>query len=97
MREPWMELKIGDLIRFVHMPTGFSRRNCHCDTLRVYKRLIERRRPVRVAYFREWGEFKTPWIRCQFRRKDGRIDYHSLMINHDGWVRVIPRKRARKT
>jgi hypothetical protein len=36
-----------------------------------------------------------PWIHCRFRRKDGRIEYHWLLINHDGWVRV--RKRTSKT
>lgn len=94
MKEPWRKLRVGDRIRFVRMPTGFSRQNCHRDTLRVFQRLIERRRPVRVAFFGEWGKWKVPWIRCQFRRKDGRIEYHSLAINHDGWVRVVPRKRS---
>jgi hypothetical protein len=40
---------------------------------------------VRVA---EIDEGKLPWIRCQFRLKDGRIEHHFLAINHDGWVRV---------
>ena len=94
VKESWEQLSIGDRIRFVQMPTGFSRSNGHHDTLRVYQRLIKRRWPARVAYFTEWGNRKAPWIRCQFRLKDGRIEYHSLMINHDGWVRVIPRKRS---
>jgi hypothetical protein len=90
MSEDWQKLRVGDRVRFVAIPTEFSRPGyfVHRDTLRVYRRLIERRRPVRVAYLDDW---KLPWIRCQFRRKDGRIEYHSLAINHDGWIRVRPR------
>jgi hypothetical protein len=95
MGDDWRDLRIGDRIRFVSMPTEFARPGyfVHRDTLRVYRRLIERRRPVRIAYFGDWGDQKVPWIRCQFCRKDGRIEYHSLMINHDGWVRVRPRAK----
>ena len=93
MNDDWRRLRVGDRIRFVSMPTEFSRPGyfVHPETLRVYRRLIERRRPVRVAFLDDWDDSKAPWIRCQFRRKDGRIEYHSLMINHDGWVRVKSR------
>jgi hypothetical protein len=95
MNDDWRNLRVGDRIRFVNMPTEFSRPGyfVHRDTLRVYRRLIERRRPVRVAWLEDCGEWTAPWIRCQFRRMDGRIEYHSLMINHDGWVRVKHRPR----
>jgi hypothetical protein len=33
-----------------------------------------------------------PWIRCQFRQKTGKFEYHTLLINHDGWVPVVSRK-----
>ena len=90
MKEDWRKLRVGDRIRFVSMPSERTRPGyfVHRETLRVYRRLIERRRSVRVAFLDDWGHEKAPWIRCQFRRKDGRIEYHSLMINHDGWVRV---------
>ena len=93
MSDDWRKLRVGDRIRIVSMPSEFSRpgRFVHQDTLRVYRRLIERGRSVRVAYLEQWGESTAPWIRCQFRQKDGSIEYHSLMINHDGWVRVKPR------
>jgi hypothetical protein len=48
---------------------------------------------VRVAFLGDWGDWKVPWIRCRFRRKDGRIEYHALAINHDGWVRVRFREK----
>jgi len=90
MSDDWKKLRVGDRVRFVSMPTEFSRPGyyVHRDTLRVYRRLIQRRRAVRVVYLDDW---KLPWIRCQFRCKDGRIEYHSLAINHDGWDRVRPR------
>jgi hypothetical protein len=87
MSDDWRKLRVNDRIRFVHMPTEFSRPGyfVHRDTRRVYRRLIERGRSVRVFMIDEW---KLPWIRCQFRLEDGRIEYHWLAINHDGWVRV---------
>jgi hypothetical protein len=90
MSDDWRKLRVGDRVRFVNMPTEFARPGyfVHRDTLRVYRRLIERSRTVRVAYFDDW---KLPWIRCQFRGKDGRIEYHELAINHDGWVLVKSR------
>ena len=54
----------------------------------LYKRLIARRRPVRVFRLDDWG---LPWIRCNFRKKDGGWGYHTSAFNHDGWVRVRPR------
>ncbi len=90
MIKQWQKLCVGDRVRFVHMPTEFNQRGylVHSDTRRVYRRLIARRRPVRVFKLDAW---KLPWIRCRFRRKDGRWKYHSLAINHNGWVLVKPR------
>jgi hypothetical protein len=89
--EPWQNLRVGDRIRFVAMPSGYSEENCHPETLAAYQLLIERRRPVRVAFL---DETKRPWIRFRVLASDGRWDHHSLLINHDGWVPVKPRKRA---
>lgn len=96
MNNDWRKLRVGDRIRFIHVPNDFATADgylLHRDTLRLYRRLIARRRSVRVAYLSEWGDSKAPWIRCQFRRKDGRIEYHSLAVTEsDGWVKVRPRK-----
>lgn len=90
MSENWRKLRVGDRVRFVYMPTEFAQPGylIHRETLTVYRRLIARHRPVRVFKIDAW---KVPWIRCQFRHKDGRWECHSLAINHDGWVRVRPR------
>jgi hypothetical protein len=91
MSDDWRKLRVNDRIRFVHMPTEFSQPGycVHRDTLRVYRRLIDRGRSVRVFMIDEWA---LPWVQFRFRRKDGRIEYHSLAINHDGWVRVRTRR-----
>lgn len=85
----WKRLRIGDKIRFVALPTGYSRHNCHRDTLRAYRTLIERRRPVRIHHL---DELKMPWVHFRVRRSDGTWDHHYLLINHDGWVRIRSRK-----
>jgi hypothetical protein len=84
----WRGLRVGDRIRFVSMPTGFSSNNCHEETLEAYRTLIARRRPVRVSKF---DEFNMPWIQFRVQLSDGRWNHHSLLINHDGWVRVRSR------
>jgi len=90
MVEPWRELRVGDRVRVVRMPTGVDAPGYtfHRETRRVYQRLIVRRKPSRVFEVDGSG---LPWIRCRFRRKNGSWEYHSLAINDDSWVRVTPR------
>src|SRR4051812_19665794 len=84
--EPWQSLRVGELVRIVRIPghsvLGY---HLHRDTRRLYKRLIDRKRPVRVYEIDKDG---LPWIKCRFRYKNGRWDYHFLAINDDSWVRV---------
>lgn len=91
-KEPWRSLRIGDLVRIVRMPSGVDERGYvfHKDTRRLYERLIDRRRPVRVYEIDKWG---GPWISCRFRDTRGRWEYHSLCINDDSWVRVKHREK----
>jgi hypothetical protein len=58
--------------------------------MRVYKKLLTRRRPLRIAEIDEYG---IPWIHCRFRGQDGQWEYHSLAFDHGGLVRVKPRKK----
>jgi hypothetical protein len=88
--EPWRRLRVGDQVRFVRMPRGVDApgyRFPRC-TRRLYERLIERGRPSRVFKIDAWG---LPWIRCRFRHKDGKWEYHILAINDDSWVLVQSR------
>jgi len=88
--ELWRTLQIGDKVRIVEIPPEFLRSGVgiHPETMEVYEKLIARRRAVRIAYFDDWG---LPWIRCQFRSDDGRLEYHSLALNHGGLVKVRSR------
>jgi hypothetical protein len=87
----WRQLRVGDRVRLTSIPAEFLREGyyIHRDTIRVYKKLLARRRPLRVSVVDEYG---SPWIECRFRRKNGRWEYHSLSINHDGLARVMPRQ-----
>ncbi len=87
MDKSWRDLRVGDRIRLVAMPSEFAQSGYLLPpcTRRVYERLIARRRPVRIYRIDEWG---LPWVRCNFREEDGRRGYHSLAFNHDGWERV---------
>jgi len=87
----WNSLRVGDHIRFVSMPTAFSRENCHSETLDAYRVLIARRRPVRVYRL---DDLNMPWIRFRERDADGVWVHHDLLINHDGWVRVRTRTQT---
>jgi len=92
----WMQLRVGDFVRLVEFPPEFllPNRGIHRSTRQVYKRLLARRRPLRVY---EIDETNLPWIRCQFRRKNGFWEYHYLAINHGGIVRVKHRRKRNQT
>jgi hypothetical protein len=91
-RELWRTLKVGDKVRLSEYPPEFLRPGyqIHRDTKRVYKRLVARGRPLRVFQIDEYG---APWIHCRIRGKSGRLEDHWLAINHDGLVRVRPRRK----
>ena len=86
-KELWRTLRVGDKVRITEIPAEFLTPGYTIfpETMRAYKRLIARRRPLRIARIDEWG---LPWVDFQFQLKDGRWEYHSLAINHDGLVKV---------
>jgi hypothetical protein len=90
---PLRKLKVGDRVRLVHFPDEYlSPHALHRQTRQLYRRLLARRRFVRVYYVDEMG---LPWIQCQFRQRNGKWEYHSLLIGTEsGWVKVKPRKRS---
>lgn len=85
----WKTLRIGDRIRFVGLPSEFSKPGYHVapETIRIYRMLVNGK-PVRVDDIDEYG---APWISTKTRECDG-VHEHSLRIDHDGWVRVRSRK-----
>jgi hypothetical protein len=86
----WKKLKVGDSVRLVEVPPEFLQPGyyVHPETMRLYKKLIERRRPLRIRLVDKFG----PWIHCKTRHKRYGWQYHSLLLNHDGLVRVKHRK-----
>src|SRR5262245_11244122 len=94
-KEAWTKLRVGDRVRFVRIPTfqGVIGGGLHAETLQLYKQLIARGLPARVFQIDEYG---LPWIRCQFRLRNGKWHYHWLAINDDSWVLVKPRHRKRE-
>jgi hypothetical protein len=90
MNEPWRQLKVGDRVRIVRMPSGVDEPGYRfpAETRRLYERLIERGYPQRIYEIDEWG---LPWIDCRFRLADGQWEHHLLAVNDDSWVLVKPR------
>lgn len=76
---------MNDRIRFVRVPP-----NEPPETVRLFQKLIARKRSVRVC---EIDEFGNPWIACRFRRKNNTWEYHSLAIMEgESWVKVRKKK-----
>jgi hypothetical protein len=48
---------------------------------------------MRICEIDDWG---MPWIRCRFRRKNGRWVHHGLGLDEMGWVLVESRHTRRK-
>jgi hypothetical protein len=88
--ELWRRLRVGERIRLTEIPPEFLQEGytIHQETMRVYKKLLARKRPLRIWMIDEYGH---PWIQCRFRRKNGTWEWHTLAFNHDGYVRVQPR------
>jgi hypothetical protein len=80
------DLRIGDRIRCVRIPTGDlvdlrKRQRCGVpwahDTVRILQRLADRRQVVAIDDVDEYG---TPWFSYAFRNKTGRWEYHRLAV-----------------
>ena len=91
-REIWRQLRIGDRIRLVEIPTDLDWGALLPETKQAYRYLVERRRPLTVFMIDEYG---FPWIRFWFRRRNGQIRHDWLAINHGGLAIVKARKKTR--
>ena len=90
--ELWRSLRVGEMVRLIEIPPEFLRvgYGIHKDTMRVYRLLLARGRPLRVAYLDELG---MPWVRLGEKRY-GRWYHHGLLFNHGGIVRVMKRAKT---
>lgn len=82
-------LKIGDRVLITQVPVGVGKPNYHIDpdTLRVFKKLVKRKRSVII---REIDEYGQPWYKCRFKKLNGKFEWHSLAIAADdnNWIKV---------
>ena len=60
MVEDWRDLRVGDRIRIVRLPSAAAIEGYvfHADTRRLYKRLIARKRPLTIYQI---DEMQLPW------------------------------------
>ena len=89
----WRQLRVGDKVRLVEIPPEFTGTGyyVHASTMRVYRKLVARGRPLRIRIIDFAG---ARWIRCRLRRKSGGWETHDLAFSHDGLVKVTRRKRT---
>jgi hypothetical protein len=83
----WRALQVGDRVQIVHYPSEFSKHDytLHAETRDAYRHLIETNTTLVVSKLDDDG---YPWIDFEIIGSDGRVEYHSLMLNHDGIRRV---------
>jgi hypothetical protein len=85
-------LNVGDLLRITgHIPHYGKHHTLLPETIRVWKKLAKRGRPVRIFKIDEYG---MPWYRCRFKRKNGGWEHHWLNVMDEdaNWV-LVSRKR----
>lgn len=85
MIDLWRELQAGDRVRFTHMPTEFDTPGycLHPDTRAAYQHVVNSGLTYEV-----YIDHDFPWIDFERITDDGKTEYNSLMINHDGFERV---------
>jgi hypothetical protein len=87
VKEPWRDLRLGDRVRIVRLPSGVDEPGYTFlpPTRRLYERLIAGGRTFRIREIDQWG---YPRIPIRVRRKSGAIEHHTLALCDDSWVRV---------
>ena len=97
MNENWRELRVGDLIVMRKMQSEFSEPGyyLHKDTRLLYEHLVETAAPLIVDRI---DDTDLPWVDYRWIKNDGsnsdksKVEQiHSIIVNHDGWVKV-PKK-----
>lgn len=83
----WHSLRVGDRVLVVHYPCEFSDHDytMHDETRDAYRQLIESRQLLTVSRIDDDG---YPWVEFEITGKNGRLEYHSLILNHDGIQRA---------
>jgi hypothetical protein len=90
------QLKIGDRIRIIGVPGDcIPDYYIHPDTVRIFKKLIARKRSLRIRSIDEHGQ---PWYECKFKNRDGTWEWHSLAVGEgeNNWVPVTRRMKPKR-
>jgi hypothetical protein len=67
------QLRVGDRVMITGVPgEGVANYYIHRDTVRVFKKLIARKCPVRIRRIDEYG---TPWYLCSSRNETERLKF----------------------
>lgn len=79
----WRELQVGDRVQFVHFPCEFSddEYTMHDETREAYRHLIETNAILTISKLDDDG---YPWVSFEIADQQNQVEYHSLMLNHDG-------------
>lgn len=82
----WQELQVGDKVLLVTLPSEFHQPDyyIHKDTLRIYKRILARNKPLRICEIKDG----LPWVQIRLTTKAGKKEWHFLAFNHDGIQRA---------
>ncbi len=90
----WRSLRVGDRIRLVEIPLDFlDWKSLQLETKQAYKYLLKRRGPVTVYEIDECG---MPWVKFQFRGRNGRVRHDYMAMTHGGIVLVARRTNRRR-
>jgi len=86
MPEDWRQLKVGDRVRIVRLPSEFSQPGFHVDndTVSFYRHLIDSGCVLKVTEIDPKGR---PRIEYEWKKLTG-IESHGLLINDDSWEAV---------
>ena len=84
----WRDLQVGDRVQIVHYPCEFSEHEytMHDETRDAYQYLIESGLILEVN---KLDNDSYPWVDFEIVNRHSQVEYHSLMLNHDGIQRVV--------
>jgi|GEM_PF-4824593 len=82
-----LQLKVGNLVRFVSIPEEWARPGYHVprDVIQFMKRMIRRKWPSRVQGLDDSG---YPWIHAMIRQRGKRYWHTWLITESTGWRKV---------
>ena len=87
MSERWRDLRLGDRVRIMRLPSGVDQLGYTFapSTRRLYERLIASGKTFSIREIDQWG---YPRIHVVARRKRGPVVHHTLALSDDSWEKV---------